>query len=433
MSLKQKRSTLGGVGLLVGLCLASAVNAEVPVVQYSHGTLDFGGMIQLLGFGQRVDDPYKNNERVYLFLKEARLRASGNYDDFRFHLEIALGGEDTVAAPNPGVTLGLLDFSADIPLHALGKTYLKVGQFKVPYGRERLAYSGYSQFVDRSVQDLGFKVGRDVGVTLNLCPGPFTVVAGIFTGGGRDIPPEHYLPQNLGVPLLVARAGIGSVDDDPYELHQNELDARKVKSAFFVNGLYTKDSAVGHSTALNVKLADKSVLLDSTWNPYIGKAPLQQGTWWQYGGDAAVRVPLGAFIFSGEAELNYGGYSNDKGSLHMFGGRAQGGVLLNRLELALRYSFLLPTGNYSNSGTAIMGDRPIHEVTPAVTYYFHGHNLKLVADLPLLFNAPLFNEKGVGSYVGTELPAEAALLAKAGNSVTHSTVIEGRLMFQALF
>ena len=422
------------IPLAVAFSLSSAAFADVAVLKNDRGELAFGGMGQLLGFGQIVDDPVKNNDRVYLFLKEARLRASGRYDDFRFHLELAVGGEDTIVAPTPGVSLGLLDFSADLPLRMLSNAYVKVGQFKVPYGRERLAYSGYFQFADRSVQDLGFKVGRDVGATVNLRPGHFTLIGGVFTAGGRDIPATRYLPEKLGIPLFVVRAGIGNLDEDPYELHQNDLDVKTLKSAFFVNGLYTKDSAIGHSTALNVKLADKSVLLDNTWNPYIGQAPLQQGIWWQYGADAAVRSPIasGRGTFSGEAEFNYGGYSNSYGSLHMLGGRAQGGVYFKPIEVAIRYSFLLPQGNFSNGGFPITVNRAIQEVTPAVTYYIHGHQMKVVADLPVLINVPLFNETGVGTYVGTELPAEAAVLARGGN-VTRRTVVEGRLMFQVLF
>lgn len=92
-----------------------------------------------------------------------------------------------------------------------------------------------------------------------------------------------------------------------------------------MNALYTKDSLIGHSTVLNVKLADKSLLLDGDWNPYIGRAPLQQGTWWQAGADAAGRMPCRAVDLSGEAAFDFGQYSNTYGSVQMWGVRAQGG------------------------------------------------------------------------------------------------------------
>ncbi len=63
----------------------------------------------------------------------------------------------------PAVSLSLLDFVFNMPLLGSQTTYLKVGQFKVPYGREQLAYEANLQFADRSINNLGFVVGRDVG------------------------------------------------------------------------------------------------------------------------------------------------------------------------------------------------------------------------------------------------------------------------------
>ena len=258
---------------------------------------------------------------------------------------MGLGGEDAVVATT-GVSLSLLDFAFDIPLSFSGNrtTYLKVGQFKVPYGREQLTYEGNFQFADRSINNLGFVVGRDVGAAVVSHPGMFTLIGGLFTGGGRDVPGNHYLPEKLGIPLFVARAGIGNLDGDPFYLEQDDhhLDGpidRSPKGAVFVNALYTKDSLIGHSTVLNVKLADKSLLLDSDWNPYIAEAPFSQGTWWQAGGDAAGRLSLRQIDFSGEAAFDFGKYSNGYGSVQMWGLRAQGGSAIARS----RWRFVMPT------------------------------------------------------------------------------------------
>ena len=408
--------------------------ADVPVAQNSHGELNVGGMAQLLGFGQHLDDAVKNDNRVYLFLKEARLRLNGKYDDYSVNMELALGGEETVAAPSPGVALTLLDLSLNIPLHVFGDSYVKVGQFKVPYGRARLTYSGSSDFVDRSVMDPGFKVGRDVGIALVLRPGPLTVIGGVFTGGGRDAP-IRFIPQTLGVPMLALRAGVGNVDEDPFALKATDFDPQTVKSAFFVNAIYTKDSLIGHSSVLNVKLADKSLVLDPAWNPFIAKAPFDQGAYWQVGADAALRMPVAGWAISAEAEFNWAGFVNTYGIIHMAGGRASVAAYRNGFEAALRYAFLIPdAGQAAANGTPITGNRdPIHEITPALTWYINGNHLKLVGDLPLLFNAPIFNEAGVGSYVATEVPQESSVLAKAGSFVAPQTVIEARLMLQGQF
>ena len=417
--------------LMFAALLPQLARADVPVAKNDDGQLNVGAMIQTLGFGQQVNDPYRNDARAYLFIKEARLRSSGNYGDFTFNAEMALGGEAGIAATT-GVSLSLLDFSVNVPLGFFNKSYLKIGQFKVPYGRQRLTYSGNSQFLERSIDDLGFRIGRDVGAALTLFPGPLTFIAGIFTGGGRDVPPQHYLPENLGVPQLVARLGVGNLDDDPYML-KNETNTDSIKSAFFVNAMYTKDSDVGHSTVLNIKLVDKSILLNSNWNPYIGKGPLDRGEWWQMGADAAVRAPfVGGTTVTAEAEVNWAGYSNKYGVVHIAGARGQVGIAYKPFELALRYAVLVPDKGFRSGAAFVTGTQPMQEVTPSATWYLHGQGLKLVADLPILIHTPVITEKNIGSYVGVELPDQTAVLARGG-TVERQTVVEARLMLQAAF
>jgi len=273
-------------------------------------------------------------------------------------------------------------------------------------------------------------------------PGLFTLIGGVFTGGGRDVPPDHYLPEKLGIPLFAARAGIGDLDEDPFYLTQDvhgfkgEIDRRRT-GAVFVNALYTKDTLIGHSTVLNVKLADKSLLLDGDWNPYIGKAPFSQGTWWQAGADAAGRLPLRAVELSGEAAFDFGKYSNSYGAVQMWGVRAQGAVSYRSFELALRYAMLVPDSNFSYMTVPLTGSEPIQEITPSATWFVRGQRLKLVADLPIIINDPVFTEANVGSYAATDLPDQATVLATAGvptgNTVTRQNVYEARLMVQAQF
>jgi hypothetical protein len=430
------------VGLAVffglGLGVTPVAQAQIAVVKTDSAEVDLGGMVQLLGLGQQLSDPYKNDDRLYLFMNRARLRTSGHYDDVSFYVELGLGGEDTVVATT-GVSLSLLDFSFDIPLLHSQTTYLKVGQFKVPYGREQLTYEGNFQFADRSINNLGFVVGRDVGAAVVSHPGLVTLIAGIFTGGGRDVPGNHYLPEKLGVPMFAARAGIGNLDGDPFLLTQDDegTPIRTRRGAVFVNALYTKDSLIGHSTILNVKLADKSLLLDSDWNPYIGKAPFNLGTWWQAGADAAGRMPFGQVDLSGETAFDFGKYSNSYGSVQMWGLRAQGAVSYREFQFAFRYAYLVPDKNFAFSTVQLTGDRPIQELTPSATWFIRGQNFKLLADLPIIVNDPVFTEANVGSYAASDLPDQVSVLATMGvpnaNTDARQNVIEARLMLQAQF
>ena len=178
----------------VALAIADPYDdVDFHVLRTDTYSLDIGGMGQILGLAQLVDDPYTANARVYLFLPKATLRIDGAYERFSFNLQVAMGGEDSVAATS-GIDFGLLDLAFNIPFTADGKTYLKVGQFLVPYGREQLTDPGFQDFADNSMEELGFVVGRDVGLALVTKPGPFTLIGGVFTGGGRDVPPDHYLP-----------------------------------------------------------------------------------------------------------------------------------------------------------------------------------------------------------------------------------------------
>ena len=97
---------------------------------------------------------------------------------------MAFGGEEEVKAPSPGVSLGLLEASGDIGLG--GPLRLRAGQFRVPYSRERLSNPGTLLFADRSINNLMFNVGRDVGAAVYGQRGDLVGTVGVFTGGGRS-------------------------------------------------------------------------------------------------------------------------------------------------------------------------------------------------------------------------------------------------------
>ncbi len=419
---------------LVGavLTFSSAAWADVTVVKTEDGELRLGAMSQVGGVAQSLDDQFADDQRVYLFMKTARLRMFGEYHGVGLNMELGLGPEDKILAPSPGIALGLLDLNFDVPLLKAGDTYVRVGQSKVPYGREQLTYSGQMMFADRSIQHLGSVVGRDVGVSVVSTPGPFKLIGGVYTGGGRNVPWGKMLPQNLGVPLLVARLGVGNIDENPFYLTQSSRGVDKAQWGFYVNGLFTRDSLVGHSGVLAVKTTDKSLVLNGNWNPYIGGRPLDQGKYYQTGFDAVVRAPVGGLTVGGEVQVDYTAYENRYGHVHTTGGRALGTVARGNLELGLRYAMLISSPNFAVADKPITGKATLHEVAPSVSYYLFGDNVKLIADLPVLLNAPVVTEDKVGAYVVTDIPDQTSLLAKNG-TIAPQTVVQGRLLFQAQF
>lgn len=305
------------------------------------------------------------------------------------------------------------------PLGDGGTTEVKVGELRVPYGREQLADVSELAFAGRSIGQLGFMVGPDIGLAVVSRPGPVTLIGGVFTGGGRDAAARG-LPDELGNPLLVTRLGVGDVHQDPFALDPSPDDDRAL-AALYVNGLYMRDSLVGGSTRLAVNRADKSVLLDEHWNPYIAASA---GDWWQAGVDAAVRVPAGAWAVAAELQGDLAGYRNDQGSVLAFGARVQAAVRRGPIEVAARWAVLVPDQAFPTGGTA-----PIREITPAVGVYFPGRHARVVFDVPILLAAPVFIENGVGGHVGTERPGEASLIAEGG-TVERRTVIRARLALQ---
>ena len=107
--------------------------------------------------------------------------------------------------------------------------------------------------------------------------------------------------------------------------------------------------------------------------PYIGRAPLEQGTWWQAGADAAGRLPVRAVDFSGEAAIDFAKYSNDYGSVQMWGARVQGGgVSIRTFELAVRYACLAPDSKFAYMTVPLTGSQMIQEITPSAIWFIRG-------------------------------------------------------------
>jgi hypothetical protein len=432
------KRTLLTVALAALAAVAPARAGEV--VKNDKFTLNANGRMQWLAVGQQVNDPFRSDDRMYLFMKQARLRLTGKYNDAKFDVQLAYGGEEVIAA-SPGVGLGLLDFSFDVPTPF--KTRVKVGQFRVPYGRERLTDSGTLNFGDRSIQSLGFSWNRDVGAALSKKHGKFAGTVGVFTGGGRDVP-QRYLPEKIGSPMLVTRFGYDDgIDEDIYTVTSRAERPDHTRVAAYVNALYLKDSLIGHSTVLNVRSTDKSLLLNPNWNPFVAQTPFVQGRVWQAGGDVVVRAPLGAFAVTAEGEANYGMFSNTYGTVTMKGGRVQAGIARGAFDATLRHAVLYPDARMANTFT-ITGNaaaqhsplfensKPIREYTPSLTYHYRS-NVALVADMPIYTNMLVFKENKLGAYVATEHPDQSTVVKPGAGTAARERVVEGRLLVQVTF
>jgi hypothetical protein len=410
------------------------------IVNNENFNMNIGGRIQEVAYGELVHDPYKDNARAYLFLKQARFRVNGMVDGAKYDWQWVGAAED-VNGSNNGLTL--LDASFDVPLFNWTSTWFKVGQFKVNYGRESLTEEGNLQMVDRSVDFLGFNLGRDYGATIHTYRGKFAGSLGIFTGGARDVP-LRFLPERLGFPMATARMGYNDgLDKDIFTVTQNDLHPQRTTKATYLNAMYLRDTAIGHSTVLNSRTSEKTLLINPNWNPYINQGAsavpnkLSRGSFWQLGWDAAARGPIGSFAWNAEAEVNYAQYENGYGKLHTNGGRVQAGILKDKIEVALRYSLMTLDPNMRNGAKQIANGKPVQEVVPAISYYIKGHDHKIVLDFPVLVNVPVFientNGNKLGAYVGTEQVDQVSVISATGGRLEYQTVTEARVMYQLAF
>ena len=395
-------------------------------------TLNFYGRAQGDGYLESLKDNVLNNDRIWLYMKEARFGLKDHYDGITFDFQMALGGEE-VSLSN-GQVLTLLDMNADIPL--FGSYFVKAGQFKVPFGREAMENSGFLMFNDRSIQYVASKVGRDVGAILHGNSGILTTTVGVVTGGGRDVP-LRFLPEDLGCPMLVARVGLNDNFD------QDNLDLRETNNgpsgyAIDIDGLYTRDSRIGHSTVLNVKGIDKDLLIDANYNPYIGIHPYSQGVYWKLGFDGGVRSTSNKTSYALEWELDQEGYQNDYGGLHNTCGQAQMSMRNETCGFGVRYAFYEPDQNFTYVSGAnaypIMGTTLVNELTLGAQWFLYNEHVKIGLDLPILFNAPVITEAGIGSYLLTEQPDQVSVLSGASHpTVVRETVIQVRAQVQYQF
>src|SRR5438477_476446 len=66
----------------------------------------------------------------------------------------------------------------------------------------------------------------------------------VLTGGFRDVP-LRFLPEQLAIPMLVARVGYNDgLDKDIFTVAQNDLHPSRVVKASYVNGMYMKDTRI---------------------------------------------------------------------------------------------------------------------------------------------------------------------------------------------
>ena len=199
-------------GLWLFICLligcASRANAQYSIA-WPEGRLDIEGTLRLAWHHRWLEendpDPDFNKNRFYV--QRARLKFSGWQYDSRIQWEIQfeLRGYNGLER-EPGhedAAEGLEAKDLHVSWVPSDQFTLRVGQFKVPYGRKQLVPLHSQSLVKRGDISDSFLPGRDRGLMLRMRRPvrDWTVWLGVFTGNG----PNRQYDDPVGKPLWAAR------------------------------------------------------------------------------------------------------------------------------------------------------------------------------------------------------------------------------------
>lgn len=334
-----------------------------------------------LGIGMRfqflsiVEHTRGADVRQAFQVRRARFGSTGHVvsPDLKYRLELAFGPREVNTLAGTPQTSPLLDVVVD--WQRLRDLNVRVGQYKVPFDRQRIIPFFKLQFIDRALTDTEFTFDRDVGLDLHSSNlfglGVLRYNLGVFTGDGRN----SFELGNLGL-TYVARAELlpfGMFDD--YSEGDFEHGGLRASLGFAYlliddaprdRGILGARPADGGTTDIQVATADALVqlrglsLLSAVFyrNSRRNPGPLVDGD--------------GAPLLGSD-----GGPLDIAPSRDGIGFLAQGGYLLPflPLELAARYAVVDGTDARNRDGLA-----RAEEFAGAVNYYFARHHLKLQAN-----------------------------------------------------
>lgn len=145
-------------------------------------TLTLGGLLQVqVETGDRGDSRFtSDNDRVYL--RRARLNATGRFlEEFDFRVELDLAGSlSNSASLRAQMTDGFINWNR------YPAANVRTGQFKTPYGFEQLFGDPRLITLERSLVNDRLTVSRQLGVQMHgeLFDKRMSYAAGVFNGNG---------------------------------------------------------------------------------------------------------------------------------------------------------------------------------------------------------------------------------------------------------
>ncbi len=284
--------------------------------------------------------------------------------DLSYHLEI-----DPTALASSSNYKGLVDAWMNYKL--MDEVQLKVGQTKVPWGRQELISDSALELVDRSVAEDKMKVDYDTGAMLNgkIAKGLAYYYLGVFGGAGQT------QAQTTNDNMLAARVVVNPLGD--FSNYEGDL-ANSQKPLLSIGADYFRQTLTGSQAAgFNTKAPYATGWIVPGLKDAGGALAAATGKFDvdSYGVDAAFKwmgISLQGEYMLGQAEsqsLTTGNLVRSQGFY------AQAGYMIipGKFEAAVRYSYLDPNRDAAND--------TLTEQIGGLSYYFNKHQLKVQADV----------------------------------------------------
>lgn len=284
---------------------------------------------------------------------------------------------------------------AVIEIRPVGRTYrVLAGQFKAPFGLQQLTSSGRLQFVDRAITDAKFNPSRDMGLMVSgtVAARRAGYDAGLFNGSGESV------RQNNRSHLWAARVYVQPLG--AYALSEGGSDAPRRPVLHLGVGARTGKQIRGRTTAGIVEEPDNQTAINTELAFKSGRLFTTAEYFWMRDRQ---NNPVAA------------------GDLVSRGFHAQAGYMLlpRRAELGLLVARITPDTNAD--------DAELSELRGVFGYYWHGHGLKLQADVGRLGYGAGF--AGLSSRARQGLPSQGPRLV-SGRSLSDRQV---RIQLQVAF
>jgi phosphate-selective porin OprO/OprP len=265
---------------------------------------------------------------------------------------------------------------------------VRVGQFTVPFNRERATFDPYFEFFDRSIVSSQFDIERDIGAMVygSLLNNILDYGVGVFNGAGPNVAQNPNGTNLLYTGRMVLYPFGKYNDQDRYFNMYNTYDYTQGDPI----GLTTPLLAIGVGFAGLPNFNPNTEATTSRAN--LAKTILainknaQSADVFQFTGDITFKYY--GFAFEAEYDLQrisgiVSGVPATNNAQTEQGLRLQAGYYFvpHELELAFRYGIV---DKFCQNNIAKVGCQKEQEFTPGLNYLIHGYNAKISLNYSLL-------------------------------------------------